>query len=94
MLFGLPMLALLLTYQRRRIAATGKAAPPLIVVIFISIGSLSLAAMIGYVFGNFAHPAAAYVSAITVNFLTHAFAFVTALDVILSQQAGTTRKTR
>jgi hypothetical protein len=94
LMFGLPMLALLLTYQRRRIAATGKAAPPQIVVVFIGIGSLSLVAMIGYVFGNFAHPAAAYASAITVNFLSHAFAVVTALEVILSQQTGATRKGR
>jgi hypothetical protein len=94
LLFGLPMLALLLTYQQRRIAATGKAAPPLIVFVFMGIGSLSLAAMIGYVFGNFAYPAAAYASAITINFVTHGFAVVTALEVILSQQSGATRKGR
>ena len=94
LLFGLPMLALLLTYQRRRIAATGKAAPPVIIVVFIGVGSLSLAAMIGYVFGGFAHPAAAYASAITINFVTHGFAVVTALEVILSQQSGAMRKGR
>lgn len=92
LLFGLPMLAILLTFQHRRIAATGKAAPTRIVIVFIGIGSLSLVAMIGYVFGNFAHPAAAYASAITVNFITHCYAVVTALEVILSQQAKAKRK--
>jgi hypothetical protein len=86
LMFGIPMLALLLTYQSRRIAATGKSAPPLIQAVFVGLGSLSLAAMIGYVFGDFAHPAAAYVSALTVNFLTHGFAFVVALEVILRQE--------
>jgi hypothetical protein len=83
--FGLPMLALLLTFPRRRLAATGQAAPPIILAIFVGLGSVSLVAMIGYVFGNLAHPAAAYVSALTINFLTHAFAFVIALEVILRQ---------
>jgi len=92
LLFGLPMLAILLTFQYRRIAATGKAAPTRIVIVFIGVGSLSLVAMLGYVFGNFAHPAAAYASAITVNFVTHCYAVVTALEVILSQQADTKRK--
>jgi hypothetical protein len=88
------MLWLLLTYQRRRIAATGKAAPPRIVIIFIGLGSLSLLAMIGYVFANLAYPAAAYASAITINFVTHGYAVVTALEVILSQQAGAVAKDR
>ncbi|HEX3858375.1 MAG TPA: hypothetical protein VHV58_02140 [Pseudolabrys sp.] len=86
LMFGIPMLALLLTYQSRRIAATGESAPPLIQAVFVGLGSLSLAAMIGYVFGDFAHPVAAYVSALTVNFLTHGFAFVVALEVILRQE--------
>jgi hypothetical protein len=88
LLFGLPMLWLLLTYQRRRVAATRKAAPPRIIVTFIGLGSLSVLVMIGYIFANLANPAAAYASAITVNFVTHGYAVVTALDVILSQQAG------
>ncbi len=86
LMFGIPMLVLLLTYQSRRIAATGKSAPPLIQAVFVGLGSLSVATMIGYVFGDFAHPGAAYVSALTVNFLTHAFAFVVALEVILRQE--------
>jgi hypothetical protein len=92
LLFGLPMLAILLTFQHRRIAAAGKAAPTRIAIVFVGVGSLSLLAMIGYVFGNFAHPAAAYASAITVNFVTHCYAVVTALEVILSQQNDTKTK--
>jgi hypothetical protein len=85
LLFGLPMLAILLSYPHRRVAATGKTTPPVILAIFVGVGCLSLAAMIAYVFANFAHPAAAYATALTVNFLTHGFAFVTALEVILKQ---------
>jgi hypothetical protein len=83
--FGLPMLAVLLTYQRRRIARTGKAAPPVITVVMMGIGSASIAAMFGYVFAGLAHPDAAYISALGINFLTHAFCFTVALEVILSQ---------
>ena len=86
LLFGLPLLALLLSFQHRRFAATGKHAPPIVTAVFVGVGSLSIVAMIAYIFGNFEHPAAAYATALTVIFLTHAFAFVIALEVILSQQ--------
>jgi hypothetical protein len=86
LLYGLPMLALLLSYHRRRLAVTGKRAPPVVLAVFVGLASLSIAAMIGYVFWNFAHPAAAYASALTVNFVTTAYAFVMALEVILSEQ--------
>ncbi|MGH6683446.1 MAG: hypothetical protein ACRECA_05890 [Pseudolabrys sp.] len=92
LLFGLPMLALLLTYHHRRIVATGKSTPPLVLAIFVGVGSLSLVAMMSYVLGNFAYPAAAYASALLVNFLTHGFAFVIALEVILSQQTSAAPK--
>lgn len=91
-LFGVPMLAIMLSYHRRRIAATGKSAPPIIMMVFVGVSALTVAAMIAYVFGDLPHPAAAYASAIIVNFLTHAFAFVVALEVILSQQSGVTRQ--
>jgi hypothetical protein len=86
LLFGLPMLALLLTYRHRRLAVTGKRAPPIVMVVFVGVASLSILAMIGYVLGNFEHPAAAYASALTVNFITIALAFIMALEVILSEQ--------
>jgi len=91
-LFGLPMLAILLTYQRRRIAATGSSAPPRILIVFVGVGSLSLVAMIAAIFANFAYSATVYASAIAVNFITHCYAVVTALEVILSQQLDRTSK--
>jgi len=85
LLFGVPMLALLVTFSRRRLVATGMKVPPRILVIMIGLGSLAVAAMIVAIFANFAHPAAAYATAITVNLTAHVYAFVTALEVILQQ---------
>lgn len=90
--FGLPMLAMLVTYQRRRIARTGKAAPPAIEVVMMGVGSVSIAAMIGYVFANLAHPEAAFISAVGINFLTHAFSFMIGWDVILGESAAAAPK--
>ena len=92
LIFGLPMLAMLVTYQRRRIAKTGRAAPLAIEVVMMGIGSVSIAAMIGYVFANLAHPEAAFISAVGINFLTHAFSFMVGWDVILGQPAETDAK--
>jgi hypothetical protein len=85
LLFGLPMLALLLTFQRRRIAATGHGAPPIVLVVMVGLGSLSLAAMIASVLAGYAY-AAAYAAALLFNFLALAFAFVVALEVILRER--------
>ena len=87
LLFGLPLLAMLLTYGRRRRAATGTAPPPVIMVVFVGVGSLSIVAMIVAIFLKLGPPAAIYASALTANFLTLAFAFVIALEVILRQGA-------
>lgn len=89
LIFGLPMLALLLTFPKRRMAATGKPPPRSILAIFVGLGSASLIAMIGFVFAKSEHTAAAYIAAVTVNFFTLAFAFVIALDVILQQPTDT-----
>jgi len=51
----------------------------------VGVGALSLVAMIAAIFAGFA-PAAAYATALAVNFLTLAFAFITALEVILQEQ--------
>jgi len=40
--------------------------------------------MLAYVMGGFTHSAAAYISALVLDFFTLAYAFVTALEVILS----------
>jgi hypothetical protein len=85
LIFGLPMLALLLTYPRRRVAATGGPPPPLVLVGMVGAGSLVLIATIVDVLGYFGHAAAAVVSAVTVNFFLLAAAFVIAIEVILRQ---------
>ena len=42
-------------------------------------------AMLGYVLAGFQYSAAAYITALTIDFFTVAFAFVTAVDVIMQQ---------
>ena len=88
-IFGLPMLALLLTFPKRRMAATGKHPPKLILATFVGLGSASLIAMVVCVFAKSGYAAAVYIAALTVNFFTLAFAFVIALDVILQQSPDT-----
>jgi hypothetical protein len=85
LLFGLPMLGLLLTFQRRRISATGHGAPPMILVVMVGLGSLSLVAMIAGIFAGYAY-AAAYTVALLFNFLALAFGFIIALEVILRER--------
>jgi hypothetical protein len=86
-LFGLPMLFLLLTYPHRRRKAVGQAPPPAVFAIFVVFGSATLVAMLVYVLAGFQYNAAAYVTTLIVNFFTLAFAFVTAMDVIMQQPA-------
>lgn len=85
-IFGIPMLAILLTYPRRRKVVYAKQAPLAVLATFVGLGAFSIAAMIAYVFGNFAHPSAAYLTALTVNLLTTAFGFWVALDFVVTQQ--------
>jgi len=84
-LFALPMLSLLLTYPQRRRKVVGKAPPPAVFAVFVIFGSAVIVAMLVYVLGGFQYSAAAYITALAVNFFTLAFAFVTALDVIMRQ---------
>ena len=86
LLFGLPMLALLLSFPHRRRAATGNPVPLRILIVMVVVGALSVAAMMALVLTGFPHPEAAFATAIFVNLLTHVFAFITALEVILMQQ--------
>lgn len=84
-LFALPMLSLQITYplRRRRVVGTG---PPLaIFAVFVVFGSAVTLAMLGYIVAGLQYSAAAYITALTVDFFTVAFAFVTALDVIMQQ---------
>jgi hypothetical protein len=81
------MLALLLTYPRRRRKAVGKGPPPAVFAVFVVLGSAATVGMLIYVIAGFKHQAAVYVTALTVNFFTAAFAFVTGLDMIMRQPA-------
>jgi hypothetical protein len=81
--FAVPMLPLLVTYNHRRIRITGKSAPALIIALFLIVDPVGILAMIGCVFWNVHYAAAAYISALSINFLSYGVAFVVALDVIL-----------
>ncbi len=83
--FAIPMLALLLTQTHRRKKATGKGPPPAVFAVFIVLGSAVIAGMLIYVIADFEYKAAAYITALIINFFATAFAFVTALDVIMQQ---------
>jgi len=84
-LFAAPMLALQLTYPYRRRKVTGQAPPASILAVLVVLGAAATAAMLGYILAGFPHAAAAYTSAVTVDFFTVAYAFMVALQVILQQ---------
>jgi len=84
-LFGLSMLSHLLTYPHRRRKAVGKGPPLLVFAILVGLGSAAIMAMLVYVLCGLRYEAAAYITALAVNFFTVAFAFVTALDVVMQQ---------
>jgi hypothetical protein len=84
-LFALPMLSLQATYPRRRRKAVGTGPPPAVFAVFVVFGSAVTLAMLGYVLEGLRYSAAAYITALTVDFFTVAFAYVIALDVIMQQ---------
>lgn len=84
-LFALPMLALQVTYPLRRRKAIGRLPPPAIFAVFVVLGSVATLAMLGYVLEGLQHVAAAYITALTIDFFTVIFGFVVALDVIMQQ---------
>jgi len=85
MLFGLPMLFLQVTYPLRRRKAVGAARPPAIFAVFVVFGSAVTLAMLCYVVAGLQYSAAAYITALTIDFFTVIFGFMTALDVIMQQ---------
>jgi hypothetical protein len=85
LLFGLPMLSLQVTYPRRRRKAVGDGPPPPIFAVFVVLGSAATLAMLGYILVAVRYSAAAYISALTIDFFTVIFGFVTALDVVMQQ---------
>ena len=84
-LFALPMLSLQVTYPRRRRKMVGNGPPPAIFAVFVVFGSAVTLAMLGYILLGLQYSAAAYITGLTIDFFTVAFAFVTALDVIMQQ---------
>ncbi len=84
-LFALPMLSLQVTYPRRRRKVVGTAPPPAIVAVFVVLGSAVTLAMLGYVLVGLQYSAAAYITALTIDFFTVVFGFVSALDIIMQQ---------
>jgi hypothetical protein len=84
-LFALPMLSLQVTYPHRRRKVIGVGPPPAIFAVFVVLGAAVTLAMLGYVLAGFPYSAAAYITALTIDFFTVAYAFMVALDVILQQ---------
>jgi hypothetical protein len=84
-LFALPMLFLQVTYPRRRRKVVGNGPPPAVLAVFVVLGSVVTLAMLGYVLAGLQYSAAAYITALTIDFFTVAFAFVIATDVIMQQ---------
>ena len=84
-LFALPMLFLQLTYPRRRRMVAGDGPPPAIFAVFVVLGSAVTLAMLGYVLAGLQYCAAAYITALTIDFFTVIFGFMIALDVIMQQ---------
>jgi hypothetical protein len=84
-LFAVPMLILQVTYPIRRRNAVGKGPPPGIFAVFVVLGSVVTLAMLGYILAGLQYSAAAYITALTIDFFTVIFGFVAALDVIMEQ---------
>jgi hypothetical protein len=84
-LFALPMLSLQVTYPRRRRNVVGQGPPFAIFAVFVVLGAAVTLAMLAYVLVGLQYSAAAYITALTVDFFTVAFAFLVAADVIMQQ---------
>src|SRR5271170_3533748 len=84
-LFALPMLSLQVTYPRRRRKVVGDGPPPAIFAIFVVFGSAVTLAMLAYVLAGLQYRAAAYITALTIDFFTVIFGFLAALDIIMQQ---------
>ena len=91
-LFALPMLSLQVTYPRRRRKVVGKLPPPAIFAVFVVLGSAVTLALLGFVLAGFQYSAAAYITALTIDFFTVIFGFVIALDVIMQQPMEVTER--
>ena len=84
-LFALPMLFLQVTYPYRRRKVVGQGPPPGIFAVFVVLGSVVTLSMLASILGGLPYSAAAYITALTIDFFTVIFGFVVALDVIMQQ---------
>ncbi len=84
-LFALPMLYLQVTYPSRRRKLIGEGPPLPIFAVFVVFGATVTLLMLCYLLTGIRYAAAAYITALTIDFFTVAFAFLVALDVILQQ---------
>jgi hypothetical protein len=91
-LFGLPMLSLQVTYPYRRRKVTGEGPPPPIFAVFVVLGSAVTLAMLGYILAGLPSSAAAYITALTIDFFTVIFGFLAALDIIMKQPTGVSER--
>jgi len=85
LLFALPMLALQVTYPRRRRKVVGKSPPAAINAVFVVLGSAVTLAMLVYILAGLPDSDAVYITALTIDFFTVVFGFMIALDVIMQQ---------
>jgi hypothetical protein len=84
-LFAVPMLSLQVTYPRRRRQVVGTGPPPTVFAVFVVLGAAVTLAMLGYVLAGLPYSAAAYITALTIDFFTVVCGFVVAIDVIMPQ---------
>jgi hypothetical protein len=63
----------------------GEGPPPAIFAVFVVLGSAVTLAMLGYVLAGPQFSAAAYITALTIDFFTVIFGYLIALDVIMQQ---------
>jgi hypothetical protein len=89
-LFALPMLFLQVTYPHRRRKVIGTGAPAPIMAVFVVLGAVVTLAMLVYVLADLLladlqYSAAAYITALTIDFFTVIFGFTIALDMIMQQ---------
>jgi len=77
--------SLQITYPHRRRKVAGSGPPPAIFAVFVVFGSAVTLTMLGYVLAGLQYSAAAYITALAIDFFTVVFAYVVALDVIMQQ---------
>ena len=70
---------------RRRRKAVGNRPPPGVFWVFVVLGSAVTLAMLGYELVGVQYGAAAYITALTIDFFTVIYGFVVALDIIMQQ---------